>query len=111
MTYDPDRRYAHDLEARQFARPLPEDVALERGQFWNVDRNFRARWVGTGAATGFAVVRMLYEAGVLRVDRPLLGMGHLGFLAFAHVVTIVAGGALGFLAATIFRRISRGLRT
>jgi hypothetical protein len=111
MTYDPDRKYGHDLEGRQVARPLPEDVARERGQFWNVDRDIRERWVGAGAALGFAIVRLLYENGVLAVDRPLLGMGYVAFLVSTHVLAVVAGGGLGFLAASILHQIRRGLRT
>jgi hypothetical protein len=111
MAYDPDRRYGHNLEGRQVARPLPEDVLLERGQFWNVDRDLRGRWVGAGAVFGFAIVSVLYENGVLAVDRPLLGMGHVAFLISTHAIAIIAGGGLGFLAASILRQIRRGLRT
>ena len=111
MTYDPDRRYGHDLEGLPAARPLPEDVAQERGQFWNVERNIRGRWTFAGVALGFAVVRMLYEGDVLNVIRPVLGMNLVWSLVSTHAFSLVAGGVLGFLAASIVDRIRRGLRT
>jgi hypothetical protein len=111
MTYDPDRRYAHDLEARDFAKALPEDVAEQRGQFWNVDRSMRGRWTGAGAALGFAIIRALYDSDVLNVLRPLPGMNMTWSLISTHAFSIVAGGVLGYLAASIVRRIRRGLRT
>lgn len=111
MTYDPDHRYAHDLEARRIARALPEDVAQERGQFWNVDRSIGGRWTSAGVALGFAVVRVLYEGDVLNVTRPILGMNMVWSMVSTHVFSLVAGGVLGLLAASIFHRVRRGLRT
>ena len=111
MTYDPDSRYAQNLEALRMARTLPEDVAQERGQFWNVDRSIRGRWTGAGVALGFAVVQSLYGQDVLNVMRPILGMNLIWSLISTYVFGLVAGGALGYLVASIFQRIRRGLRT
>ncbi len=110
MTYDPVHRYGPDTEALQAARPLPEEVAFERGQSWNVDRSFRGRWTVSGVALGFAVVASLYEADFLSPLRPILGMGLVWSVVFANVSGLVAGGALGYLAASILQRIWRGLR-
>ena len=104
MTYDPDRRYAHDLEATEAAKPLPDDVASGRGQFWNVDGHIRGRWIGSGGALGFSVVYALFARGVLDVDRPLFGLSHATFMISSYTAGIIAGGLLGFLAATIRRR-------
>lgn len=111
MTYDPDRRYAHDLEALPIARPLPEQVASERGQFWNVERSIRGRWTGTGAGIGFAVTHALYEYDVLNVVRSILGMNLIWSLILAYVFGLAAGAALGYFAASMADRIRRGLTT
>ena len=111
MTFDPVRRCAPDIETLRAARPLPEEVALERGQSWSVDRSTRGCWTVSGVAFGFTVVGSLYDAGFLNPLRPIPGMDLVWSLVCANVSGLVAGGALGYLAASILQRIWRGLRT
>lgn len=102
MTYDPDCRYAHDLEASEAAKPLAEDTARERGQFWNVDRHIRGRWIYAGLTMGFVFVFVLQV--VLDLHPRLFGLGWGASMVLQATVIVGAGGLLGFVAATIRRR-------
>jgi hypothetical protein len=104
VAYDPDSKYAHDLESRQAAKPLAEDTARERGQFWNVDRHIRGRWTWAGLIVGFIVVVLSHLLG----DEPhrMFGLGYGASILLEDAITIALGGLLGFAAAMIRRRFT-----
>lgn len=104
MTYDPDRRYAHDLEATEAAKPLDENVARERGQFWDVDRHIRGRWIWAGLTIGFVIVVVSHVFG--EAPRRMFGLGYAASSLLDAAITIALGGLSGFAAATIRRRFT-----
>ena len=103
MSYEPDLRYLKDLGRKKEAdTPFSEQARSYRDQLWNIDGDIRIRWAGTGAFWGL----MLSTCDPFGWRYHFVVGGHTISLLAYFAVCILGGLAIGFIAASLWRRFT-----
>jgi hypothetical protein len=103
MAYEPESRYLKDLSRKNESdAPFAEQPETFKGQFWNIDRHIRGRWVAVGAFWGLVLAWLdpFDWSYALFPDSRAESL-----LAF-YAACAVGGFAIGLIAAAVRRRFT-----